>query len=123
MTTVHSVPKIWEAALLMIKSELNRTMWNLHNEKYKNPFDNSGNKFSCSAFSVEAYSWDKEYKQKYNFKWKDVEISWHKHFGRGNESNIKLTPDMAEVMLVECLDAIRKYENNNIENIVKNEKL
>ncbi len=106
------VPLIWEAALSHLSDNLCRVMQNKHQAVYESPFSNTGNKYKCPVFEVEAYSWDElncwdevsdEGGQKYNFKWLDVEISWYKWMGRGMSSNVELTPEMAQVMLEECL--------------------
>ena len=52
-----------EASLTLIDQELCRVMWNIEQEEYNSPFSNSGNKFKCSVFEVEAYSWDDSYHQ------------------------------------------------------------
>ena len=37
--------------------------------------------------------------QPFNFRWRGIEISWYKWFGRGTSSNIEITPNMASEML------------------------
>jgi hypothetical protein len=81
-----------------------------------NPFDNSGGKFKCETFEVEAYSWDDEYNQPYNFKWRDVEISWYKYFGRSTTINRAVSIKEATVMMLECCRAFLDYlEKENAE--------
>jgi len=109
----YAVPDIWEAALAFLSHELDRVMWNIHQKQYVGPFGNSGDAFRCGVFEVEAYSWDDEYDQPWNFKWRDVEISWYKYLGRGMSANQELTPERAADMLTECLLACKKYEDSN----------
>ena len=105
------VPAIWEAALQMIRGELDRIMWNIHQEEYQSPFANTGNRFDeCEEFTVEAYSWNEDHEQSFNFKWRDVEISWYKHLYRGLNANMELSADLASEMLGECLVSLRRYE-------------
>ncbi len=107
----YEVPDIWHAALAMLRDELDRAMWNLHQQDYASPFGNTGNRFDeCTEFTVEAYSWDDEVEQPFNFKWRDVEIGWYKYLGRGMSANRELTPDLAAEMLGECLLAVKRYE-------------
>jgi len=105
------VPEIMEAALASISSELDRVMWNIHQEPYDNPFSNSGNRFDCDEFKVHAYSWGDD-DQAFNFAWKDLRISWYKYLGRGMSANQEITPQMASDCLVACLNAVRNYEKS-----------
>ena len=94
-----------EAALTLISQELERVMENKTQEEYDNPFHNTGNDFECDTFKVDSYSWSDD-NQPWNFKWKQVEISWYKGMGRGMSINCELSPDECAVMLKECLDAV-----------------
>jgi len=109
-----TVPLIWEAALYYMQRELEILQWNKNQEKYPSPFENTGEDFKCDAFEVRAYSWREEI-QPFNFKWRDVEISWYKNLGRGMSSNKALTAEMASEMLEECLFQMslleKEYQN------------
>ena len=106
----HEVPEIWEACLGMLRDELDRVMWNVHQKEYENPFNNSGSSsFKNEIFSVEAYDWS-EKEQPWNFIWRGVEIKWYKHFGRGMTANQELHPFGAATMLEECLGSIRDID-------------
>lgn len=98
-----------EAALRLIERELGHVMWNRHQTEYESPFGNTGNRFKNDVFEVQAYSWNEE-EQKYNFKWRDIEISWYKYLARGLSSNKDLKPDEIARMLNECLDSLRLFE-------------
>lgn len=97
-----------ESALMAIETRLCLKMAQ-HVKNYDSPFANTGNKFSCGTFSVEAYSWDDDVDQPWNFKWRDVEVSWYKYFGRGMSVNQNLSIARIEEMLVECYEAIALY--------------
>ena len=96
-------PDYIEELLRGINAELRRVMWNLHQKEYDSPFDNTGNSFKNEVFEVIAYSWDEEEEQPYNFKWRDVEISWYKYCGRGMSMNQQITTDKAIEMFDSCI--------------------
>jgi len=110
---IESVPLIWEAALSYLDYELRRVMRNIHQKEYQSPFANTGQEFKCEVFEVQAYCWNEDIDQPFNFKWRDVEISWYKYLGRGMSANKELSPDLASKMLKECLEFLEKYENEN----------
>lgn len=101
------------AALESIREELDRVMGNIFQKEYLSPFGNTGNYFYCPTFEVEAYSWNEDYKQEYNFKWKNIEVSWYKYLGRGTSVNRKVSPKEIGDMLNDCLDALLKYEKEH----------
>ena len=105
-------PELCEAALRHIVDELTRVRWNLNQRWPDDPLANSGpgGNFKCEAFEVQAYSWSDE-EQPFNFKWRDVEISWYKWVGRGMSCNRELTPDLINEMMDDCLAALRAWEN------------
>lgn len=111
----YAVSNLWEAALARLRDRLDMAMWNLHQEEYESPFNNTGAEFTdLSEFQVYAYSWADDTDQPFNFKWGDVEVSWYKHSSRGLSANGKLTPDLASKMLDQCLGAISKYEGEKM---------
>lgn len=111
----YRVSNIWEAALSCLRDRLDIAMWNIHQSEYSSPFNNSGSEFvDLPQFQAHAYSWDEDVSQPFNFKWRDVEISWYKHAGRGLSANRQLTPEDASRMLDECLEAVRVYEGEKM---------
>ena len=100
------VSEIVEAALRAIDHELVRVMENKQHKEYSSPFDNTGATFKCDTFEANAYSWGDD-EQPFNFKWRDIEISWYKYCGRGMSANKQITPDMASDMLNDCVAALR----------------
>lgn len=105
------------AVLGEISQEMNRIFWNLfQQEDFNSPFINSGGKFKCDTFEVEAYSWTDE-NQEYNFKWKDVKISWYKHYRRGLEIPPDLTLEKLNEMLEDCIRALIEIEDKEIRDV------
>ena len=106
----EEVPNYVQAAFRQIDEELSRVMWNINQEEFDSPFDNTGNEFKNDVFEVEAYSWDEEYDQKYNFKWRDYKVRWYKHSRRDPEANRFISPEECAQMLDECLESIIKMD-------------
>lgn len=111
----YACSNLCEAALMSINYELCRIMWNIHQKEYDTPFLNAGNVegFKNDVFEAHAYDWNENNEQSFNFKWKDVEISWYKHYSRGTSCNQELTPDKINQMLDECLQSLYQYEKEN----------
>lgn len=109
-----SVGPLLEAALGMIDDNLRRLMWNRYQREYPSPFSNTGNRFKCDAFEVAAYSWDDSYEQPFNFKWRDIEVSWYKYCCRGTSVNAEITPEQINEMLIDCLCAITALEGDDL---------
>ena len=97
----------WIVALLNeLDNQLDRVMWNIHQEEYPSPFDNTSNTFKNDVFEVQAYSWDDEVEQPYNFKCDDIEISWYKYLGRDTTINGEYEPQKIIDMFDKCLQSI-----------------
>lgn len=111
MEDTFPASNLLKAALRAIEEKLETVMWNIYQKDYDSPFRNTGNKFSQPniPFEVAAYSWLDE-QQEWNFKWKDVHITWYKHMSRGTEVNQLLTNLKIEEMLNECLAALDNWE-------------
>jgi hypothetical protein len=75
-------------------------------ERRDNPFCNTGDSYENDIFKVEAYSWNEDYDQPFNFAWRDVRASWYKHVGRGLSVNMDVDTRLVNEMLVECLGSI-----------------
>lgn len=113
----HDASNLMIAALRAIGDDLERIMWNIHQEVYASPFGNTGNSFKeIKEFQVEAYSWNEEYEQPWNFKWKDIEVSWYKYNGRGTSVNREVSPLEIAQMLDACLSALLEYREQMREN-------
>jgi hypothetical protein len=94
------------AALNSISRKLSYHFWNKYQKELDCPFRNSGTSFKNKTFEVESYSWDDTKKQKYNFKWQDIQISWYKYLGRGTTVNKQLSNDKIEKLLEDCLNSL-----------------
>ncbi len=97
-----------ETALALLSS-----IWDIHTKhmdkkEIDNPFKNTGYKYDGECFSAHAYSWVEDEEQPWNFKWKDVEITWYKYLGRGMEINKEITTDKLIEMVNECGKEIEK---------------
>lgn len=80
----YAVSNLLRAVLMEIAHELDLIMNNnLEEDDYNSPFCNTGSSYANDVSQVQAYSWDDSEKQIWNFKWKDVKISWYKHARRG----------------------------------------
>ncbi len=105
------------AALHEIESELCRVQENINQYDYPSPFENTGNRFKCGVFEVEAYLWNEDIPQPYNFKWRDLEVSWYKYLGRGMSVNRIVKPNEISEMLDECMDCLLKIEAEHFEKV------
>jgi hypothetical protein len=72
----------------------------------ENPFRNTGAQWANSVFEVNAYNWDEESNQLFNFKYKDIEISWYKYLGRGMSINREVSEEECWKMLKACVESI-----------------
>lgn len=72
----------------------------------ENPFRNTGWEWSNEIFEVKAYSWNEDIEQKYNFKYRDIEVSWYKYLGRGNSINREVSKQECWVMLKNCVESL-----------------
>lgn len=94
--TDHDLPESFEAALTLLACAI-------EDAHGINPGNNSAERFDCPVFQMAAYDWSEC--RDWNFRWRDVEVSWYKYMGRGMTSNIQLTTRHALDMIAECLPA------------------
>ena len=103
----------WVIALLKeIDNRLEITLHNLYHKPYNSPFDNTAEKFKNKVFEVEAYSWDDEYQQPYNFKCGDVEISWYKYLGRDTTINGQYDAEYLIKMFNKCIISLKDMDKD-----------
>jgi hypothetical protein len=105
-------PRYIIALLQDLDRELGRVMWNNTQEKYDSPFSNTGNLYKNKVFEVEAYNWNENKEQVYNFKYKNIKISWYKCLGRDTTINNMMSPDKAVDMYNKCIKSVLKEEIN-----------
>lgn len=81
--------------------------WDVVHEDKENPFMNTGggNRWNFGAFVVRGYDWSDE-GTPYNFRWRDVKVSWYKHAGRGMRINREMSTQEVREMLRECTQAL-----------------
>lgn len=113
----YPASNLLNAALFRIDDLLGKVMWNIHQEEYDSPFSNSGNTFKCDTYEVRAYDWSWDFDldtnsppQPYNFKWRDLEVTWYKYLGRSTETNRPIAPDEISEMLDDCIKATWKLD-------------
>lgn len=109
----YDCPDYVIALLEKLMCELDRVMWNINQEEYDNPFRNTGNSFIGQNFEVHAYNWDEDIEQPYNFKFRDVEISWYKYLGRGCTINGQYPCEKLIEMYNICVGEIRDLESED----------
>lgn len=112
-------PEYVIALLEYIDNNLGRVMWNINQRVYESPFSNSGNKYEGTVFIVEAYSWDDNTSQEYNFYYKplDIKIRWYKYLGRDTEVNCVFPPKFFIMMFDDCLKELTEIETEYLESI------
>ena len=105
-----------------IDRRLKILMLNKTHKEYDSPFENSGASYKNKVFEVQAYSWDDEINQEYNFIYytdktksnlQDVKISWYKYLGRDTTTNQELDPSVWIDIYNECIKSLCK-ENDKI---------
>lgn len=96
------------ALLESLEEKLITQYWNKYQIQMSSPFRNTGADFKNDVFQVEAYSWDDDYAQPYNFKYQDIEISWYKYLGRGTTINKEITSEEAIKMFDNCTKSLDK---------------
>lgn len=57
---------------------------------------------------MQAYEWNEDIEQQFNFKYKDIEISWYKYLGRDTTINKEITPEEAADMFNDCIDSLKE---------------
>lgn len=103
----YECPGYLRHALDVIQGALYRKLTPNRYGQVPDPFSNTGAQFKCPVFEVEAYSWGDE-EQPYNFKYKDIEVSWYKHLRRGTSVNCKVTARESMNLLEDCLQEIER---------------
>lgn len=71
-----------------------------------NPFRNTGFNWVNEVFEVHAYDWNENHHQKYNFKYKDIEVSWYKYASRSSSINQEVSVEECWKMLQDCMNSL-----------------
>lgn len=111
----HEAPELLIAVLYAIGNEMERVMWNLHQEEYRSPLGSYGTEdFETPAFVMRSYCWCEGDRHPDicppNFQWRDLKVSWYKHASRGVSCNRPVSPDECAEILTECLAAVRAMD-------------
>lgn len=77
----------------------------MHDANGLDPFGNTGQRYDNTTFSVHAYDWGDD-PQPWNFRWRDVTISWYKYLGRGTTVNRVVGQGEARTMIAECIASL-----------------
>lgn len=109
----------WIIALLReIDRKISIVYWNnrtefqrKHHIEYNSPFDNTAETFKNDVFEVQAYEWDDEVEQQYNFKCDDVEISWYKYLGRDTTINDNFDEKYIIETFNKCIKSLEENDN------------
>lgn len=96
-------PDILDAALVFIRDRLDTILWNNLQQRVESPFGNTGSRFETDGLIVEAYSWNEDVEQPFNFKCGNIEVSWYKYLGRGMSVNREVTSQDVSDMLATAL--------------------
>ena len=119
----YECPNYIVALLREIQRQLDRIMWNIDQKEYDNPFENSANSFELGNFKIQAYSWDEEANQEYNFIYKvnkskanmpDLKISWYKYLGRDTTINQEIDSNVMVDIFNDIIDQLHKFENEEM---------
>lgn len=121
----YKCPKYIIALLDSIDNELNRIMHNITHKEWDSPFSNTGNRFKLdNVFEVEAYNWNDDECQEYNFKYyvdkskanmPNLEISWYKYLGRDTTMNQEIDPNVMVDIYDDIIEKLRKYEKQEMD--------
>ena len=116
---IYSCPD-WVIALLFdINRKLKIVAWNVNHKDFDSPFENTGNRWANDVFEVQAYSWDDDEEQLYNFKCGDIEISWYKYLGRDTTINGEYEEATLINMYNKCIKSLRKLDSDEIKEIIE----
>ena len=115
----YECPEYVIALLNYLDKEIQRVMWNNTQKDFDSPFDNTANTFETKKFKVQAFNWNDDYAQPYNFIYyvdknksniDDIKISWYKYLGRDTTINQELDSSVIIDMFDDCLQSIRELE-------------
>ena len=112
---IYNCPNYIIALLREIDRVLCKVMWNINQEEYDSPFSNTGNTFKNDVFEVQAYNWNDDINQEYNFIYRvdkavsnmpDLKISWYKYLGRDTTINQEVDSDIVVDIFNRCIDSL-----------------
>lgn len=111
MTHDYANVKLVEAVLDAIRKEMDRLYYNKYQKEMNSPFDNTGETYKNSTFTVRAYYWgdDDDLTMLPNFEYKGLRVYWYKYSGRGTEVLVDkpLTTKFLSRMLDDCIASMK----------------
>lgn len=107
----YAADDLLDAALSFIRQRMDVVLWNHYQREKESPFGNTGSRFETDGLIVEAYSWNEDVEQPFNFKRGDVEVSWYKYAGRGMSINRQMTPDDTRGLLSAALAILDRVDD------------
>lgn len=101
------------SAIQYIADTYDLTYWNQNQREPNGSFaENVGVTLITPAFEARSYVWSENSPEAElpNFKYKDLEVSWYKHLGRGMSAELDVTTHLDATwigtMMQECREAI-----------------
>ncbi len=116
-------PEYIVALLRDVDRQLKRIMWNIKQEEYESPFDNTANSFQLGNFEIQAFNWNDDVSQEYNFIYKvdktkanmpDLKISWYKYLGRDTTINQKLDENVMVDIYNDIMNQLYEFEKEKM---------
>lgn len=102
----YECPEFVIALLERIESIIENIYWNENQEEWDSAFRNTGNEYILGDLIIKAYNWNDDCEQQYNFKYKDIEISWYKYLGRDTTINLDLNNNDNKIYILNLFDEI-----------------
>lgn len=119
----YNCPRYITALLRDIQRQLDRIMWNIYQKDYDNPFENTANSFKLGNFEIQAYNWNDDESQEYNFIYRvdkskanmpDLKISWYKYIGRDMTINQEIDENVMVSIYDDIISQLLKFENEEM---------
>lgn len=119
----YECPRYIVALLRDIDRQLDRIMYNIEQKHYESPFDNTANMFKLGNFEIQAYSWDDNTEQEYNFIYKvdkskanmpDLKISWYKYLGRDTTINQEIDSNVVIDIYNDIINQLLEFEKEEM---------
>ena len=116
-------PEYIVALLRDIDRQLKRIMWNIKQEEYESPFDNTANSFQLGNFEIQAFNWNDDVSQEYNFIYKvdktkanmpDLKISWYKYLGRDTTINQEIDENVMVSIYDDIIKQLLEFESKEM---------
>lgn len=112
---MYECPEFIIDLLRGIERKLEIKYWNKNQKELESPFGNTGNSIKIGNLLIQAYNWDEDSSDEYNFKYNDLEISWYKYLGRDTTINIDpKSKDFSEKIIGYYNEILELIENEEL---------